>query len=243
VQAIAKGRTEAAALLRNGDVPGAIAILDKLVGQYPDSAEIRKDREIAATEVAGQRREAQARAEKEAEEKAKREERARKQRAEAIAKGRDEAATLVQKGDLPGATAILDKLMEQYSDSAEIRKDREVAATKPARQQSEAQVRTEKEAEEKAKREAEERAQKGKREGFWSFVVLLALLGACVAVGLGVSHWCGFHGAGSWVCASGLALGLFALLWMLTPEYKGFGRFLFVVGIGVTLYAFLALRN
>ena len=166
VQAIAKGRTEAAALLRNGDVPGAIAILDTLIEQHPDSAEIRKDREVAATELVRQQREVQARAEKEADEKARREaeERARKERAEAIAKGRDDAVTVGRKGDLAGATAILDKLIELYPDSAEIRKDREVAATELVRQQQEAQARAEKEAEEKAKREADERAREQRAE-------------------------------------------------------------------------------
>ena len=93
-QAITRGRNDAATHFREGDPAGAIAILDKLIEQYPDTAEIQKDREAAATELARQQREAQAQAEKAAEKKAKREaeeqERAQREAAEAARKAEQE---------------------------------------------------------------------------------------------------------------------------------------------------------
>jgi hypothetical protein len=60
--AIAKVREEAAGLVRQGEYQQAMAVLDRLAGQYPADPEIRADRDAAAAEWERQRAEIEERA-------------------------------------------------------------------------------------------------------------------------------------------------------------------------------------
>ena len=144
-QAIAKGRNEASQLFKAGNLAGTIAILDELIRNYPDSPEVKQDREAAATELVRQQHEAHERA------------------LNVLAKRRDEAAILFKANNFAGAISILDRLLEQYPDSSDVQKDRDATAIELARQQREAEARARREIEENARREAEERARR-KRE-------------------------------------------------------------------------------
>jgi len=125
--AVAKGRSDAVALIRRGDYPGAIAMLDELAGQYPRHAEIQQDREAAAQALESQRRQAA--------------EQARRQHEDAaVAKGRSDAEALVRRGDYPGAIAMLDELAGQYPGHPEIQEDREAAAQALERQRHAAEL-------------------------------------------------------------------------------------------------------
>jgi serine/threonine-protein kinase len=117
-QAIADRRQEAAEFLKNGDCQAAIALLDRLGAEYPDSIDIRQDREVAAREWERQQREAEERA---------------------VAARRQEAAELLEKGNPQGAIALLDRLGAEYPDSIDIRQDRETAVREWVRQQREAE--------------------------------------------------------------------------------------------------------
>ena len=133
--AIDKGRSDADALVRQGDYQGAVLMLDHLAAQYPDYPDIQQDREAAVQALERQRREA--------------EEQARRQREEeAIAKERADANALARQGDYQGAIAILDQLTGQYPDHPDIQQDREAAAQALERQR--------REAEEQARRQQEE---------------------------------------------------------------------------------------
>jgi serine/threonine-protein kinase len=124
-QVISAGRQEATELLNSGDSQAAVALLDRLGSQYPDNPEIRQDREAAQREVERQLREA--------------EEQARRQREQAISTGRQQAAELLQNGDLQGALAILYRLGVDYPDATEIRQDRDTAWREWGRQRREAE--------------------------------------------------------------------------------------------------------
>ncbi|MDR3719921.1 MAG: tetratricopeptide repeat protein, partial [Bryobacteraceae bacterium] len=126
--AIAKGRAQAAALVRKADYPAAIALLDRLAGEYPDAMEIRRDLDAAKLELQTRQREA--------------EEQARLLREQALAARREEAAKLLRDGDPPGALALLDRMNLEFPDVIEIRQDRETIAGELDRQRREAEERT-----------------------------------------------------------------------------------------------------
>ena len=135
--AVAKGRSDADALVRQGDYQGAVAILDQLASQHPDHPDIQQDRAAVAETVERQRREG--------------EEKARRQQDEAaVAKGLSDAEGLVRQGDYQGAVAILDQLAGQHPDHPDIQQDREAVA--------ETLERKRREAEEQARRQQEEAA-------------------------------------------------------------------------------------
>jgi len=60
-EAIRKGREEADLILRQGNVAGAVAQLDRLIGQFPESSALRKDRQAAQAlvDAEGERKEAE----------------------------------------------------------------------------------------------------------------------------------------------------------------------------------------
>ena len=64
--AIAKGRENSATLFRDGDLTGAIALLDKLIKDYPENASLRADRDAVASELA-RRQQAEARVQEKSE--------------------------------------------------------------------------------------------------------------------------------------------------------------------------------
>jgi hypothetical protein len=113
-ETVARGRRDAAALMTQGDHRGALALLDRLAGQYPADPEIRLDRDAAQRDLDRQLLEA--------------EEQARRQRDEAaIAKARGDASAMIQNGDLQAALAMLDWFASQFPDHLGIRQDREAA--------------------------------------------------------------------------------------------------------------------
>jgi hypothetical protein len=59
---LAKGREEAAAFGRGGDFQAAVAVLDKLLAQFPRNVELRNERDAAAREVDRWKRETEERA-------------------------------------------------------------------------------------------------------------------------------------------------------------------------------------
>jgi hypothetical protein len=125
--AIAKGRSDADALIRKADYRGAIAILDRLAGQYPGHTDIQHDRDAVDEALERQRREAV--------------EQARRQEEAAIAKGRSDADTLIRKADYQGAMAILDGLAGQFPGQPDIQHDREAVGEALERQRREAEDR------------------------------------------------------------------------------------------------------
>jgi len=124
--AIATARQDAAALLREGDHEGALAILEPLANLYPGHVEIRRDRDSVLRVRERQRVEA--------------EEQARRQREEAsIDKVLQDAAALVEKGDHQGAGALLDWLSSQFPGHAGVTREREALKRRLETQQREAE--------------------------------------------------------------------------------------------------------
>jgi serine/threonine protein kinase len=157
-QAISTGRQKAAELLNRGDWQRASAILDSLGAEYPDSIEIRHDREAALHEGERQRHEA--------------EEQARQQ---AISAGRQEAAELTRRGDWQAAFAVLDRLGAEYPGAIEIREDREAALREKERLRREAEEQTRQQAISAGHQEAAELT----RRGDWqAAIAILDRLGA-----------------------------------------------------------------
>ncbi len=140
--AIAARRAEAAELLRSGNASGAIALLDRLALEFPDCADIRRDRKTAVREEKRQRREAEEHARQESERAA-------------VAEGRAQASALSSRGSHREAAALLDQLAAQYPGNQDVRKDREAARSESERRQ--------REVEEQARRRREEAIASGRQ--------------------------------------------------------------------------------
>jgi hypothetical protein len=140
--AIAKGRQEAAVLAEQGEYEGAMALLDRLSQTYPSDPGVERDREAVARRRESLRREQAA-----------------------IAKGRLDAAALLEKGNAEGATRVLDWLAGQYPGHAEIQRDREAAERELERQRKEAEAFARRQREEAAIASARQDAAALLREG------------------------------------------------------------------------------
>ncbi|MFL6449481.1 MAG: tetratricopeptide repeat protein, partial [Bryobacteraceae bacterium] len=123
-ESIAKGRAEAAALLSRNDGAGAVALLDRLTKQYPESIGLRRDLEAAVQALDRQRREPEERRRREAEDAT------RRKQEEAIANGRAEAGALLKRNDAGGAVKLLERLKNRYPNNGELRWDYDAAVKK-----------------------------------------------------------------------------------------------------------------
>jgi len=148
---IRKAREEAAELVLRQDLQSAIEILNRLRREYPDNPDVQ--RELHATIQLDRRR-------RDEESQRNIEEAARKKRGQAVATARNEAAELMEKGDLDAAIAVLKRIDLEYPDDPDVQRERDAAV----RLQREREERRRRDAEAAALREQEIAAAKARRE-------------------------------------------------------------------------------
>ena len=105
-----EGRISASALAKKEDWAGAIALLEKLVAEHPDNQHVRNELDTAKGKLAEQR----ATADRQALERQ-------------IAERRAEASLLAKQGKWQGALELLERLLWEFPENSEIRRERDNA--------------------------------------------------------------------------------------------------------------------